>query len=225
MFNFSFLKKATWGCGCFVEDYLLLIGMVLNLKPRRILEIGTNAGLGAVVLAYASSLCHSDARVTTIDIDQQFGRSNSHLVPGIEKYIEFIEGSSNEILPEIEKSRQKFDLVFIDGAHDYAQAHRDWRGTQNITNIWVLHDTTQFTGLQRLVQEVRATNQYDVFQFISAPGHRKYPKLTREKFITGMTLIQHRSNIDVLPSQSHRDDFGNLLPGHKEREVPGLSKW
>jgi hypothetical protein len=222
MLKLSFLEKAHWGWGCFVEDYLLLIALVSNLKPKTILEIGTSTGLGAVVLAYASSLFHDGAHVTTIDVDQRAGGSNLHLIPGIEKHIEFIEGNSNEILPELEKNREIFDLVFIDGSHEYTQARRDWDNTQKLTSTWALHDTTQFTGLQRLVQEIRQTNLYDVFQFISAPGYRKYPEFTREHFITGMTLVQHRSNLDVLPSQAHRDDYQNLLSGHTEREVPGL---
>lgn len=222
MFDFSFLEKANWGWGCFVEDYLLLMGLVSNLKPKRMLEIGTNTGLGAIIIAYASSLFHGDAHVTTIDIDQREGRSNLHLVPGIEKHIEFIEGDSNDILPQLEKSKQKFDLVFVDGAHDYIQARKDWENTQNLTSTWVLHDTTQFTGLQRLIQEIRETNLYDIFQCVSAPGHRKYPELTREQFITGMTLVQHRSNLDILPLQAHQDDDGSLLSGHGVREVPNL---
>lgn len=225
MFDFSFLGKADWGWGCFVEDYVLLIGIVANLQPRKILEIGTHTGLGAVILAHVSSLYHSDAQVTTIEIEPQDVRSNLRLVPGIEKHIDFVLGNSNDVLPEFERSNRRFDLVFIDGAHDYVQARKDWENCQNLSNTWVLHDTTQFTGLQRLVQEIRDTNRYDVFQCISQPGYRKHPELTREHFIAGMTLVQSRSNLDVLPFHAHRDDYGYLLPGHSEREIPGLSAY
>lgn len=223
MFDFSFLKKANWGWGCFAEDYMLLIGLVVNLKPKTILEIGTHSGLGAVVLAYAGTRYDQQVKVTTLDSNQSLGRSNLHLVPGIERNIEFIEGASDVILPELGRSGHRFDLVFIDGEHEYTQAHRDWEHTQNLTTTWVLHDTTQFIGLQRLVQEIRDTNQFDVFQCVSAPGHRKHPDFVKEDFITGLTLIQHRHNLSVLQLQGHRDEKGYLLPGHDEGTVPNLT--
>lgn len=223
MFDYSYLKKAMWGWGCFVEDYLFLIGIVANLKPKTILEIGTHSGLGAVVLAHAAMQWHNDTHVVTVDISQQLGRSNLRLVPGVDRHIEFIEGNSNNVLPALIKQGRHFDLVFIDGAHDYVQARQDWENSQDLTNVWVLHDTTQFTGLQRLVQEIRDTRQYDVFQCVSAIGHRKYPTIKKEGFITGITLIQRLSNLDILPQQAHRGERGYLLPGHTERQVPGLS--
>lgn len=223
MFDFSFLKNANWGWGCFAEDYMLLIGLVVNLKPRSILEIGTHSGLGAVILAYTGTRYDQNVRVTTMDPNQTLGRSNLHLVPGIERNIEFIEGDSNIVLPEFNRSGRKFDLVFIDGEHEYTQARRDWEHTQNLTQTWVLHDTTQFIGLQRLVQEIRDTNQFDVFQCVSAPGHRKHPNFVKEDFITGLTFIQHRKNLSILPLQGHRDEKGDLLPGHDERTIPNLT--
>ena len=218
MFDYSYLHKATWGWGCFAEDYLLLIGIVANLKPRIILEIGTHSGLGAVVLAHAMSQWCENPKVATVDVSQELGKSNLHLVPGIERYIEFVEGVSDNVLQSLHERGRIFDLVFIDGAHDYCQASRDWANSQALTDTWILHDTTQFTGLQRLVREIRASHQYEVFQFVSAPGHRKKKDtiMRREHFITGLTLVQRLSNLDQLPGQAHRDDVGKLLPGHKD---------
>jgi len=218
MFDYSYLLKAEWGCGCFAEDYLLLIGIVANLKPQTILEIGTHSGLGAVVLAHAASQWHKDPRVTTVDVTQKLGRSNLHLIPHVDRYIEFIEGHSDNVLRSFHEQGRTFDLVFVDGAHDYYQASQDWVNSQDLTSTWVLHDTTQFTGLQRLVREIRATYRYEVFQFITAPGHRKEKKvgetLLHKHFTTGLTLVQQLSNLDVLFRQAHRGDTGKLLPGH-----------
>ena len=214
MVNFGFLADALWGCGAFVEDYMLLAGLVANMKPARILEIGTNTGLGAVLLAFAARLYDDSAHVTTIDIDQSKGRSNLHLVKGIESCIDFVEGSTDIILPMFAREGRQFNLIFIDGDHRYEQARKDWENTQTLTATWVLHDTTQFAGLQRLVSEIRALNEYDVFQVLSKIGHRMSPVLMREEFITGMSLVQHRRALDVLPEQAHRDTEGNLLSSH-----------
>jgi hypothetical protein len=222
--DLRFLNRAVWGCGAFVEDYLLLVGVIVNLKPERILEVGTDTGLGAVVMAYASGLCASQAAVVTIDVDQSRGRSNLHLVKGIEKRIRFVEGHSDEVLRALAEEGERFDLVFIDGDHSYGQARNDWERSQELASTWVLHDTTQFEGLQRLVAEIRASRDYDLFQFVSAAGHRRRPPWTREQFITGMTVVQNRSNLSRLPGQAHQDEGGRLLAGHSDHRHPGLAQ-
>lgn len=216
--DYSFLMQATWGKGCFAEDYLLLAGIVANLKPRTILEIGTSTGLGSVVLASA----FEKANVTTIDPNQKGVDGNIRLLPDVRKRIKFVQGTSDRLLVKFRESSTQFDLVFVDGDHSRQQAGKDWANTQSLTSTWIFHDTTQFTGLQWLMQVIRATNNYDVFQFLSAPGHRKHPKWKRERFITGMTLVQHRGQLGILHYQAHRGDDGKLLPRHKEDVVPKL---
>lgn len=210
--DFSFLKEAdfSWG-GCFFEDYLLLIGLVANLKPRTILEIGTLSGLGTIVLAQAASLFRSDVQVVSIDIDQQDARVNLHLIPNLTSRITFLEGTSNGILPQLAEEGRKFDLVFIDGAHDYAQAKMDWDNTQTLTRMWALHDTTQFTGLQHLIGEIEETGQYEIFQFVSERGHRRHPDMRLEPFRTGMTFIQKLENLEQLARQVWHGHDGDFL--------------
>lgn len=220
--DLSWLRRASWGKGGFVEDYLLLSAIVCQLKPRAILEVGTSTGLGAVVLAQAARAFREDARVWTVDVDQSRGRENVHLVPGIAGCIEFVQGRSNEVLTRWARQGMRFDLAFLDGDHSYMQARQDWELACALCPVVVLHDTTQFTGLQQLVNEIRRAGTHDVFQFVAAPGHRIRPVLRCEQFITGMTLVQDRRVLDALPAQAHRGHAGGLLPGHPEHEVPGL---
>jgi len=222
LLDYTWLERAYWGKGCFIEDYLLLSALVHLLKPRTLLEIGTSTGLGAVVLAQAARQHHAKAKVWTIDVDQRHGRDNVHLIPGIAEYIEFRQGASDDVLAEYRQKGQRFDLAFIDGDHSYAQACRDWRNVRRLTEFVILHDTTQFTGLQQLARTIEENGRYQVFQFVSAPGHRVKPKWTREGFCTGMTLVQSTDLLGWLPAQVHRDHNGDLLPGHPERKVPGL---
>lgn len=216
--DYSYLSSARWGKGCFAEDYLLLAGIIANLKPRTVLEIGTSVGLGAVVIASVLD----DVQVVTVDPNQSGVDSNINIVPGVRKRIEFVKATSDRAMLGYATKGRRFDLVFIDGDHSRMQASVDWIYSQDITNTWVLHDTTQFTGLQELVRMIRQKNEYDVFQFLSAPGHRKRRKWKREGFITGMTIVQKRKRLDILPKQVHRGDDGKLLPGHPETKVPNL---
>jgi len=216
------LERAKWGKGCFVEDYLVLSALVHLLKPRTVLEIGTSTGLGAVVLAQAARQHHAQAKIWTVDVDQRHGRDNVHLAPGIAEHIEFVHGGSDDVLYRYRQEGRRFDLAFIDGDHAYGQACRDWRNVRRLTELVVLHDTTQYTGLQQLAREIAQDGRYQAFQFVSAPGHRIKPGWQREGFCTGMTLVQSTDLLGWLPAQAHRDHDGGLLPGHREREVPGL---
>ena len=214
--DFSFLLNANWGWGCFLEDYVLLVGVLAMLRPKKVLEVGTHSGLGAVVLAKAASFLSEPAHVTTIDIDQSKGRSNLHLIDGIEDRITFVEADSNEFLPQLATRGERFDFVFIDGAHDYEQALRDWKNCLPLSDTFAFHDTIQFTGLQQLMREIRFTSDFDVFQFLSPPGHRIKPELRKEHFCTGITLVQKKSNLWDIPLHAYRDHYGQLLPGHTD---------
>lgn len=216
--DYSYLNNARWGKGCFAEDYLLLAAITANLQPRTVLEIGTSVGLGAVVIASVLD----DVHVTTVDPSQAGVNSNINLLPNIRSRIEFVQATSDRAMLEYAAKGRRFDLVFIDGDHSKTQAATDWIYSQDITDTWVLHDTTQFTGLQELVRMIRQSNEYDVFQFLSAPGHRKRRKWKREGFIAGMTIVQKRKQLDILDQQVHRGDDGNLLQGHSEDVVPNL---
>jgi hypothetical protein len=217
--DYSYLNNARWGKGCFAEDYLLLAGIIANLQPRTALEIGTSVGLGAVVIASVLP----DVQVTTIDPNQSGVDSNVDTVPGVRKRIKFVQATSDRAMLGYAAKGQRFDLVFIDGDHSRTQAAKDWIYSQDITDTWVLHDTTQFTGLQELVRTIRQSGEFDVFQFVSAPGHRcRMRKWKREGFITGMTIVQKWKQLDILQGQAHRGDDGKLLRGHGEDVVPGL---
>lgn len=214
--DLRFLMKTNWGWGCFLEDYVLLAGVLAMLRPKKVLEVGTHSGLGAVVLAKAASFLSEPAQVTTIDIDQSKGRANLHLIDSIEDRITFVEADSNVFLPQLAARGERFDFVFIDGAHDYEQALRDWKNCLPLSDTFAFHDTIQFTGLQQLVREIRFTSDFDVFQFLSPPGHRIKPELRKEHFCTGITLVQKKSNLWDIPLHAHRDHYGQLLPGHTD---------
>lgn len=226
-FDISSLHKADWGCGCFIEDYILLSGVLVQLRPKKILEIGTNTGLGAVIMAKAASFMGKPAYVTTIDMDQSLGRNNVHLIPNIDRQIAFVEESSNIFLPMLTHCGERFDFIFIDGGHDYEQASKDWKNASTLSDTFAFHDTTQFLGLQQLIQEIRSSGEYDVFQFISPPGHRFNPELRLEDFSTGITLVQRKPSLADLKSRALRNSKGNVLPGHWDfprRSITGLIK-
>jgi len=111
--TFESLKELDSGVGCILGDYKFLYGFVSLIRPNLILDIGTNHGLSAIVMAMALRDCGLDkSRIFTIDIDEGFLKIADAQIRGLglSKYIEIRRCTSSELDPKL-----FFDIVFLDG--------------------------------------------------------------------------------------------------------------
>jgi len=129
------------------ESGLLLYAIVRRFKPRRILEIGTGRGFGAVCMAQA--LCDEgiDGCIITVDtiphdqkqtwpIDDGAGPKVEQLSvqevwqryfgPELRDKVEFRHGFSTEAMAQLEDEGWQPDFVYIDGDHTFASAKHDF---------------------------------------------------------------------------------------------------
>lgn len=127
------------------ERGLILDRIVELRKPRTVLELGTGRGLGAFAMAAAAREYGAEIGISTVDltppnqpvdyaieIDGARKRLHAscaeiwkaHLDPGLAQRITPLTGFTTKILPELERSGRKFDLIFIDAGHDlFSVAH------------------------------------------------------------------------------------------------------
>lgn len=96
-----------------MDDTLEVVDKILTeLKPKRILEIGTAVGYSAMCF---SEYLEPDGKIDTIERDEERiaeAKINIEKV-GVADKINIYEGDAVEILPTLE---QKYDVVFIDAA-------------------------------------------------------------------------------------------------------------
>ncbi len=96
-----------------LDDTLEYISKILEeIKPRRILEVGTAIGFSALCF---SKYLTDDGRIDTIEIESlrvQQALENIEKV-GVQDKIRVLEGDALEILPYL---TEKYDVVFIDAA-------------------------------------------------------------------------------------------------------------
>ena len=96
-----------------MDDTLEVVDKILKeIKPKRILEIGTAVGYSAMCF---SEYLQKDGKIDTIERDKERiaeARINIKNV-GVEDKINIYEGDAVEILPTL---NEKYDVVFIDAA-------------------------------------------------------------------------------------------------------------
>lgn len=112
--------------GMFSEHLVLLAAISVGYQIKNILEIGTFDGRTAVILSYL----FPDSRITTIDLPSQdqifsesYGRENQ-VESFAKKRNENLAKAKNIVFTEMNSialvnSNEKYDLIWIDGAHGY----------------------------------------------------------------------------------------------------------
>ena len=96
-----------------------LTGLARELAPRRVLELGTNLGLGAAHLCAGLAETGSDARLVTLEGDPSFAAIAADALEtlGYADRVDIVVGRFADTLPGVCAAHGPFDLVFIDGHH------------------------------------------------------------------------------------------------------------
>lgn len=96
-----------------MDDTLEVVGQVLkDLKPHKILEIGTAVGYSAICF---SKYLAEDGKIDTIERDEERASEAKINIKdlNLEEKINIITGDAVEILPTL---NEKYDAIFIDAA-------------------------------------------------------------------------------------------------------------
>lgn len=125
-------------CGMSPGERRALFHLVRALKPRRVLEVGTNVGCSTAAIASAlASIGGAEevhlVTVDTVDVNDSIIRpwlswgtpiSPAELLSalGTRDLVSFVTGNSLEYLAD---SPANFDLVFLDGDHAAAHVYRE----------------------------------------------------------------------------------------------------
>jgi predicted O-methyltransferase YrrM len=124
----------------------LLYCYCVSMKPRRVLEIGTHIGFGAIVIASALRL-NQYGRLYTVEPNEQARQlANRYLEKSnLLDYVKVIPGFSYEERCQQQlKESAPFEIIFLDAAHDFDSAAHDIRLCAELiteNGIIILHDT------------------------------------------------------------------------------------
>lgn len=112
------------------KDYYQMFKEVVNRiadSKSECLEVGTSIGISTRVFFEIGI-----KKLTSIDMRECHQASRE--IAELERLNdwEFIKGDSRDVLPRLEKRGHKYDLIFLDGDHDYKTVRQD------IYNAWKL---------------------------------------------------------------------------------------
>lgn len=88
----------------------ILVNLIKDLKPKKILEVGTAIGYSGIIMLRAAPSAH----LTTIEKDPQRHQmaKQAFCDCGVSQQVNAILGDANQILENLD---EKFDFVFLDG--------------------------------------------------------------------------------------------------------------
>lgn len=148
-----------------------LFGLVRATRPRRVLELGTNLGVGAAHIAAA--LCVTEAeggpagRLVTVEgapalaalAAGHLARLGHAVGPDPDDRVRLVVGPFAEALPDVLAEEGPFDLVFIDGHHE-AEAALGYLATVEphlgAGALVVLDDVEPFQPVRQAWRRLRA---------------------------------------------------------------------
>lgn len=155
------------------KRYRHLYEEIARVRPRRILEIGTNDGLNAVEMVNVAR--RSGVREVEYfgfdlfeGMDDKLHRREFALHPRSKREVaallrrrgvrqaQLFAGDTRETLREAARTLPVMDLVFIDGGHSYETVASDWKGVEPLVgnHTSVFFDDYPSFGVGRAVDEI-----------------------------------------------------------------------
>ena len=136
-------EKGTW-----------LLSKIKELKPKRILELGTANGYSAIILG------SEGASITTIELDDKIAEEAMRNFSLFNTKAEIIIGDGVEIVHDlVSKNKGSFDLIFIDFAKKkYLPVLEDCLQLVRQGGL-IIADNISFDGCQDYKKEVLSNSQ------------------------------------------------------------------
>ncbi len=147
----------------------LISRLVVEFKPRSIVELGTSLGLGTLYMAKPDS----KAKVYTIEGCSNISAvaKNTFEKAGLKNVMQLV-GSFESQLPEVLKITDQVDMVYFDGHHDYdatLQYFKMCLQKASESALFIFDDIHWSKGMDEawseIIKDDRVSVSFDLFRF------------------------------------------------------------
>lgn len=177
MERFKDIIKLNTGIGCTIEDYEFIYGLTALLRPKTIVEIGTNTGVSSIVMALALKENNIDGKIYTFDISREWldiaWKQIKEMNLGM-----YINGWLGDSTNAKNLNIREYDLAFIDGDHTYEGVKKDFDNLKHKAKYILFHDTQSCEGVTKFINELEGEkisfkrkirgNVYNMDKFITS---------------------------------------------------------
>ena len=157
------------------ETTKLLYLITLIKSPGRVLEIGSGVGSSAAVISKALP---ENGSILTIekDFENYYEAKKLFSANNLSEKIKIINGDGLEILEELVKKEEKFDLIFLDGAKlQYLPSYPYIKSLLSSGGVWI-SDNVLYKGMvasDELMEKRKRTIVKSLRQFLDKISHDK----------------------------------------------------
>jgi hypothetical protein len=191
-----------------------IINLIHYLNPKKILEIGFNAGFSSLLMSMTDLNKDLNKEITCIDINQ-----HSYVIPCFEQIktdypnIKLITETSLIALPKLINNNETYDIIHIDGDHRIEGATQDFELCLKLSHnkTIIIFDDTNLPHLNDLCNTFIENNKIEEFflpnfikcneyahRFFTVKNTKEMPKEISKEIPMYVSLTSIFQNQDIL---------------------------
>ncbi len=152
----------------------MLYRIIRELRPKQVIELGTNVGISAAYIAAALKENGDGGRIITLDSSQyrQALARSLHASLGLDN-VTYVQGLFSDTLKQTLAENPPCDLVFIDGHHQYEPTLKYYNQVLEHCSdhaVLVFDDIRWSDGMKKAWRHIQADQRFELVVDLQSVG-------------------------------------------------------
>lgn len=205
--------------------------VVIAVRPKISLEVGLAYGISTLFICEALKKVGASRHIVMDPYESTYykdiGLKNLRKA-GYDELIEFVEGPSEIVLPELLKRKTRIDFAFVDGWHTFDHTLVDFFYINRMLNVngVVVFDDVDWAGVSKVCHLISRYPCYRIFDHLQPKSARAWLRAIRN-LINGCitTLTSSQPCLEYVKKDMNISLSGRSLAFIKENEDNRAFTW